>query len=66
MTQMHGEEETGWRKTVVDTIGGCGNGLMSAAKGVTEVYLLCNAYLYDPTNGTWIVAGISRSWKRCG
>jgi hypothetical protein len=31
------EEEQGWKKSVMDTVGGCGNGIMSVAKGFTEV-----------------------------
>jgi hypothetical protein len=34
-----GEEEQGWKRSVMDTVGGCGNGIMSIAKGFTEVTL---------------------------
>lgn len=34
------EEEQGWKRSIMDTVGGCGNGIMAVAKGFTEVYQL--------------------------
>lgn len=37
LAQPSPQEEDGWKKAVMDTVGGCGNGIMSIAKGFTEV-----------------------------
>ena len=37
LAQPTQQEEDGWKKAVMDTVGGCGNGIMSIAKGFTEV-----------------------------
>jgi hypothetical protein len=47
------EEEQGWKKAVMDTVGGCGNGIMSIAKGFTEVFNFIDSLTF---------AGPTRSW----
>jgi hypothetical protein len=37
LAQPGAEEEVGWKRAMMDTVGGCGNGIMSVAKGFTEV-----------------------------
>lgn len=39
LAQPNPQEEDGWKKAVMDTVGGCGNRIMSIAKGFTEVNL---------------------------
>lgn len=38
LAQPNAEEEQGWKRALMDTVGGCGNGIMSVAKGFTEVF----------------------------